>query len=202
MSLIANVIGPQSFEIIRERIALILKSELANQVLLSYDTSIDASVRIENMNPNDKLELTLVNISFASGNYDNKNYGGSKRANPYVYNIDVYANGKADALNSGDYNANVLLQKLIGICASILDNPVYMVLGLANPLVERVYVSEINIANTNKTDAFSTCWGRITFNVVVVETSQPIVPKLLAGYDTTVKLDCTEQGYFYSDSAQ
>lgn len=196
MSKINTLITNQAFELIRDRIGEILIDEIGNQVQLSYDSMIDADILIESINPADNTALPIINISFIAGIYDNKDYK-QVRANPYTYNIDVYTNGKTKTGKQGDFLAAKALQKIIGICRYILENPIYKTLGYQSPFIERVYISRIDIANIGKNDAINSMMGRLTFNVVVNEQAQLIIPPLIDGYDTAVKIDNSNMGYFY-----
>lgn len=196
MSKINYIIPAQGFELVRERIAAILIDEISNQVVLSYDTSIDAEVLIESINPQDKEFLPAINVSLATGTWLNQNQGS--KDGTYIYNIDCYTNAPSTEDSAGDYLANAQLQKILGICRAILENPIYKTLGFTPPFIHRVFCSDINFANAGKNDALNSVMGRITFTVTVTENTLNPTPSLIEGYDTTVKIDTTDKGYYYS----
>ena len=74
MPKITQAIPPQAFEIIRNRIGLILAEEIDNQSILTYDPDLDLTVWVERTVPFDKTELPSVNVSLARGSYDSKTY--------------------------------------------------------------------------------------------------------------------------------
>jgi len=198
MSKITEIIPRHNFELIRDRIGEILKDEINHQFVLTYDAEIDADILIENINPEDKERLPVINISFASGNYSLKDYHGNIKGS-YIYNIDFYTNAKTNSAKDGDYRAAIRLQKLIGLCRYILDNPIYKTLGYAAPLIHRVYCGDINIANSGRNDAVNSMMGRMTFNVEVQESMLLIQPSLIAGFETTVKIDVSGKGYLWAN---
>ncbi len=186
----------QGYELIRERIAEILIDELGNQVILSYAPYLDADVFIESVNPEDKEHLPVVNISLAHLEWSNQNQGS--KDGTYTYHIDCYTNSATTDDNTGDYLANAQLQRILGVIRAILENQLYCTLGFQRPFIQRVYCSEMNFANKAKNDALNSMMGRLSFIVVATETTPGIIPSLIAGYDTEVKIDDTNKGYYYS----
>lgn len=197
MPLILNVIPPQGFEIVRDRIGEILADEILSQVTKSYNEDIDADVYVERSNQNDKTELPLINISLSTGSYDNKNQGHVNGT--YIYDIDIYTNAKSTDELGGDVLAAMKLQRIMGVCRAILENPIYKTLGYEPGFILRTGCSDLNIAvpGAGKLDTLNTLMGRLSFSVVIIESTTLIVPVLAAGYDTTIKMELTEDGYKY-----
>lgn len=199
MALILETIQPQAFEIIRDRIAAILKDEINRQALLTYDAILNVlNISIEGINPEDKTELAKINVCLSNGNYEAKDYGSAARANPYQYNIDVYTNAKTTPSIDGDYSAAKTAQKILGLCRYILEHSIYKTLGFIPGFIERVYCNDINIRDESKNDALNSYMGRLTFNVVAIENCQLVIPQLLQGYQTTATLGNTNEGYLYA----
>lgn len=198
MSKILVAIPPQNFEIIRDRLAVILADELENQVLF-YNPELDANVYVERTDPINNTELPALNVSLASGSYDNKDVTGTDGT--YTFNIDAYTSAKATALANADTQSTFNLHRLLGVCRYILENPVYRNLGYVTPYISRVTVGSINIAEPGAKDALSTFMGRLTVTVRVVETTALLPAELIAGYETAAKLYTTEQGYVLSKSS-
>lgn len=195
MSLITQTILQQLFEYIRTRILQILVSELEGQFILTGDYDLQLNVFIERSNPLDKTEIDAIVISFAQGTYGNKNQGSVDGT--YQYHVDCFTSAKSSLNISGDTAAQLKLHKIIGVVRSILEDPIYKTLGVNPPIIMKSFISEINIAASNKEDATNTSMGRITFNVVANETNKLIIPPLIEGYDTDVRINGSGQGYFY-----
>lgn len=202
MSKILSVIGPQAFELIRERIAIILADEFEGQYLLTYDPDFGRmKIFVESGNPNDKEDLPAVYVSFATGSYPLlKEYNG-EIIGSYIYNIDVYCSSPSNDYAEGDNLSGVKLQKLLGTCRAILDNPIYRNLAYPSGFIQRVSVQDINIRSDSKdmnNDTLNTRMGRITFSVEVIEKVGLLIGvPLLEAYATT-NINQTNNGHYYS----
>jgi hypothetical protein len=197
MAKILGIIPAQSYELIRDRITLILGVEIANQFLLTSDDDIDAPVYMERYIPIDKTEPSIVNVCLASGNFDNKHQGCVD--GNYIYNIDVYTRAETTSTDDGGTLSTTRLHKLLGVCRSILETPVYKKLEYDNiNFICSTGVKTINISDPqNNQDASGLMMGRLQFHVRVKETTELIEAAALAGQDTTVKLALTNKGYMY-----
>src|SRR5688572_23937362 len=91
----------------------------------------------------DKSESVMVNISLDNGSYRNKHQGSSDGL--YTFNIDAFANAKTTPSGGGDKLAALKVQRVIGICRSILENPIYQKLGFAGNFVMRTMVMGIEM---------------------------------------------------------
>jgi hypothetical protein len=196
---INSIIPPAGFELVRDQIAGIIYSELFNQFRIAYDPDFNAAVLIEDMDPIDQARSRpTINVSWAGGPYDNKDYSGHSRGT-YTFFIDAWAHSKTTAIKAGDYSAAQKLEKVMRVIRYILDNPIYKTLGFQPPFVERVRVVRMDLQNQpGSNDAVNTMMGRITFEVVLIESVDLIIPKLIAGYDTVAMLGNSNRGYFYS----
>ena len=198
MALIPEIIPPQAFELIRDRIGAILKDELNRQALLTYDSLLlQTKIKTESINPEDKAGLPVLNVNFATGVYEGKDYSVGVRANPYSYFIDGYTNGKTTSSVDGDYNAAIKLHKILGKARYILEHSIYKTLGFSPPFIERVYFSDIGIKEVGANDAENSMMGRLIFNVVVNESCKPIIPQLIQGATTIINVNGTNDGYIY-----
>ncbi len=193
---ITSVIPKQGFEVVRDRIADILKIEIETQAQLSYEPYLElVEVDVEIANPIDKIELPFINVSFANDTFSNKNQGSEDGL--CTFYIDVYTNAKTNSSTKGDKVAMFRCQKLLGLCRYILADPIYKTLGLIAPSISRVYTGEINIGNVSQIDSLNTAMGRLTIYVLCNESNKLIIPKLIEGYQTTINLGETTNGYFY-----
>lgn len=198
MSKINTVIAPRYFERIRDRIGEILIDELNNQFVLTSDSRLKANVYIERAKSIDKIALPAVVIKFASGRYGNKNQGNSDGT--YTYYIEAYTSSKSNSIQDGDIRAKIDLQKLLGVCWAILENPVYKTLGFAPPSLSELSITEIDIADIQEPDGLNTGMGRLALSVRVCESVSLITPALLEGYETKIKLGDSNEGYYYENS--
>ncbi len=197
MPQITDPIPAQAFEVIRNRIGEILIDELENQVDKFYKLELDATVFIERFVPFDKTAVPAVNVSLARGDYDIQTAINSDGT--YRFNIDCYHKAPSTVAENGDSFAMFKLQTLIGACRAILESPKYITLGFAAPFIEHREAENIQIAPpVDAKDGSSIVMGRLSFIVRVPENNDIITPKLIAGFDTQVKLGLTDKGYIYS----
>tara|TARA_R110002167_G_scaffold110087_4_gene280339 strand:+ start:4553 stop:5161 length:609 start_codon:yes stop_codon:yes gene_type:complete len=198
MALLNLKIPEQNFEIVRDRLALILADEIAAQAAIAPLTpELDATVHLERFVPFSQVDMPCVNVVFASGSYDNQN---AKTVDGlYKYNIDVYAKAKSTSTDGGDKLASIKLHSILGICRAILESPQYRTLGLAAPSLQRVTVVDINVEEPKNTqDGSSVIMGRLTFDVSVCEGVQLQIANNIAGWETSVEMDETDTGYKFS----
>jgi len=196
MAQINTVIPQQNFELIRDRIAVILATEVANQFVLSSNSEIDCDVWLERTNPFDKIENPVINVSLASDTFDLKNAGTDVRSTA-VFNIDCFTSSKTNSGENGDQKAMFKLHRIVGMCRAILEDQAFVTLNFTPPFISRTSVDSINIANPDRLDATNQTMGRLAFTVVFHEGTPLITPPQIAQWYTTVKLDETEQGYVY-----
>lgn len=199
MALLTQKIPAQNFELVRDRIALILADEIAAQALIAPATpELDATVHLERFVPFSQTDMPCVNVVFASGVYENQNTLTADAI--YKYNIDVYAKAKSTSTDGGDKLASIKLHSLLGICRAILENPQYRTLAFAAPSLQRVTVVDINIEQPQNTqDGSSVIMGRLTFDVSVCEGVQLQTANSISGWETSVQMDETPQGYQFSN---
>lgn len=190
-----QIIPSQSFEIIRDRIGLILADEIDNQAVLNYDPDLDLVVWVERTVPYDKAELPAVNISLARGTYEGQTV--IQTDGTYLYNIDVYANSASTISDDGDSDSKFKLHKILGICRAILENSQYKTLGFPPPFIMNRHIVDLNIAETNAQDGKYTSMGRLVLSVRVPENSQIPSAELIDGISTSIRLAQSNQGYYY-----
>jgi hypothetical protein len=199
MSKITGPIPPQSFELVRDRIGEILADEINNQfAIVTNNPDLKATVWVERFFPFDETELPAVVVMLAKGSYDGQTQ--IQADGTYTFNIDGHFRSKSKADGKGDKKAMLNLQRLLGVMRGILDHPEYTTLGFQNPFVMKRHIKDISIADPNGNDVSAVVMGRLTFEVKVPEKYNLKVPGLISGYDTTVKLEETEKGYYYSSN--
>ena len=195
-SIIDGIIPAQQYETIRDKIGLILYEELVNQFTLTTDEDLNVKVFVERFVAFDKTDFPCLNVVFSGGNYDNKNT--TTVDGEYSFFIDAYCAAKTTTTESGDSKASFKLQRLLGVCRAILENPQYRNLKLDICKTGSVGVKSIAISQPeNKQDATSTIMGRLTFNVRALEDTLLLDALPIDNWKTQVKLNLTEKGYLY-----
>lgn len=196
-AIIENSIPQQAFEIIRDKIALILGEELASQATKLGTTDYNPTIFVERTVTIDDTELPVINVCVASGSYDNEHVGQSDGT--YSYSIDIYASAKSTSSEDGDKLAGIKLHRIIGLVRAILKDKKYRTLGFDNPFIKRVTVVNFDIAdNIIRKDTMNAIMGRVEFRVEVPEEVEELTPNQIDSYSTQVKLALTEKGYVYS----
>lgn len=197
MAILNGIIPQQNFELIRDRIPIILTDELTNQATLTGDSNLNASVFSERIVPVDTANMPAVNVMFSNGssNFFVTNYNNYV----YTYFIDIYTKAKSTDLARAGYLSTANCHQLLGVCRAILESPQYRTLLFPAPSLSHTSVTDIAISEPkNNTDTESVMMGRLTFSVEVCEGVQLLDAGLIGGMDTIVKMNETDEGYIYS----
>lgn len=202
MSKINGIIGDQGFERVRDRIAQILLDELANQVVLTYDTDLVFDrVYVERMVPFDHQELSTINVGIERGDYSNQHQG--QATGTYRFFIEVNTGGLTkDDGTRGDTASKMRNHKILGKCRAIIEDPVYKTLDFAaGELIEHRHVESFVFAEPTRMDAENVTASRLIVVVRLVETSELLAADVVAvAGDTHVKLYDTDKGYYWSEA--
>lgn len=196
MPLILQQIPKQNFELVRDRIGLILSDELQNQVQNGWTTYALPNVWVERAVSIDKSSRATINVRLNSGEYGNRDY--TSVDGNYLYFIDFYVTAPGDDNSDGDKLAAINLQDMMGKCRSILSNPVYATLNFAPGFIGGVTVSSIAMgAPPDDADAKNLSRGQLIVSVRIMENEILKSPSDLAISHTSVKLYNTSKGYVY-----
>lgn len=195
------IIGSSNFELVRDKIALILKEELDNQALLRGsgnpvipNSDYTADVYIERFVPVDKSEPNVIIVSLNNSNLDNRT--PISQSNECSFSIDVFTTAQQTSSNFGYYNSAVKLHRLIGLIRHILMSPYYDRLSFSNGIVESRAITQFQFSEVrDEQDAIFSRMARATFNVRMIETSNQITPVTAEGYDSIIKIEETENGF-------
>ena len=195
------IIPPQNFEIVRDRIATILSNECTNQgnilnaaVPNSGNYLKSAVVTVERSNPVDKVDVPTINVSVINDDFSNKHQG--RRDGLVGYAIDLYASAKTTTSNKGDKIATLRLQKLLGFCSYVLEDPIYKTLDFAAGLIGRTYCQGFQIRPIGPEDADNQAMARLMFFVLMKEENALLTAPLVTDSKTTMIIENTSQGYF------
>lgn len=195
MPKISSVIGPQNYELIRNRIAEILIDEIEGQKFLGNDIGLKV-LYIENHLPVNHTNLPCIVISTSKGTYKNKSQKSID--GNYDFFIDIIQKSKSTDDDNADKLSAVYVQKVIGIIRTILESPMYNTLGFEKPFSCRSIVSGIEFGTMKDVDEKNVQLGRLTYNIDVPETMKFIQPVLIYEFVTSVKLDDSNSGYVFS----
>jgi len=197
-------IPASNFEAVRDRIALILKTEMDNQALLRGtpqtpplpnipNPNYTASFFTERFTVVGKEEGNIITVDIVDGNPSNNT--PISQPIEFTYNIDIYVNAVQNA-NYGYYNSAVKLHRLAGLVRHILQSPYYDRLDFANGIIERRTVSKIQFARvSDEQDGAFSRMARVTLTVKMNETQSGIAIVDSGGYDTIINIEETELGY-------
>jgi len=199
MSLINTQIPRSNFELIRDRIGEILADEIRNQFNRFGDNDLDLTVWNSRFIPFNHTEMPAVNVNFFRGDFTA--WDAEESTGIYKYSVDCYSVAKSGAAGSGairgDAKSMIKMQKILGVCRTILEDTQYRTLGFDPPSLSTTLSEALDIANPMGQDAESVIMGRVIFNVRVNEGIQLLNVGLIKGFDTQVKLELTDLGYFY-----
>lgn len=196
MAVLTKIIPPQKFEVIRDRLGAVLFDEISNQFTLQGITHPVPTVWICRTVPFNQTDMPAINVSLASGNYNNKDTRGVD--GNYLYNVDVYTSLPDTEGSDGDKAAAVRLQFIVGLCRAILENPDLRTLGFPLPFSGQSGVASIAFNDPLvDNEATHITVGRLIYSMRVVEDVQlkDAVPLVFSG--TKVKLYNTDKGYQY-----
>jgi len=199
MALINYQIPNQGFELISVRIGEILFEELKNQFdNYGGDTALNPTIfqnRVVNFN---HAELPCLNIKYSNGTYDNHN--NKTNDGTYSYYIDAYFKAPTTDDGRGDTKSYADVLRLLGVCRTILENNNYNLLGFDPGLIIHTAVSSITMDEPqDNQDTAHTSMGRLVFTVKACEQTVFNSANVLQGYQTSVKLHETDEGYVFSD---
>lgn len=199
MSQINTAIGIQSFERVRDQIGAILADELLNQVdnygLTEIKWREHSKVWIERFVAFDKTEVPAINVGLAPSNYANQSQPVTDGT--YRFNIDIYTSAPTEGDKDGDNLAMVRAQRIMGVCRAILEDTRFKTLGFAPPFIENRHIESVGMGMNGTQDSSNQSFGRLVLVVRVPETNGMPTPALIKGYDTSVRLELSDKGYFY-----
>lgn len=183
MAQLKQIVPPQQFELIRDRIAMIVAEEFTQQLYLGV-TGIDPSFKVfvERFSQPNVSEFPIINVSLLHGEYDNQDARSDDGT--YFFAVDAYtvSKTKADGF-PGDTSAAMKLQRMLGIIRAIFRNPNYRTLLFPAPSISSIRVSKIDIAQPKDDhNSLNVMQGRVTLKIRVPENAElgtTIIPSML-----------------------
>jgi hypothetical protein len=195
MALINTIIGPSGVELIKHRIAAILKTELENQKVLQEDT-FPINVFVDRMVPIDKSEIVVINVRFESINPESINQHGSQE--DATFTIDTWAVSKQTSTKRGDLLSTNFRDKITFQIKAILQSNFYVTLGFVPGLIMSSNVQNIEpYEPNNNQDASFVSMARLNHNVRFYQDYKVWEGVEITNNLTNVKLSNTELGYKY-----
>ena len=204
-AIIEQAIGPQSFELIREKVATILFEEIERQYLLSYDDLFEPKIYMERFVPFNESELYrgAINITVARQTLNNQSLLQSDGINSYF--IDVYQCAKSTTEDGkqidGASIATKRMHRLCGVIRAIIEDARYKTLGFSAGFIGNRHIVEIKFNNPKIDDKVSVCAGRVILQVRATEMNGRGVANVLADLKTTVQINESDTGYTYLGEA-
>lgn len=154
--LVTTAIPQSNMEIIRNKIAAILATELPAQWLLDNTIPKVERVWVERTIPADATEIPLVIVGIDQATWSEHNQRSAK--GEYTFNIDIYNSAVSEGMTttgSGDVLAMMGLQRLVAIIRGILQAPVYVTLDLPRGTIAGVYVQSAVAGQRNAANGLS-----------------------------------------------
>jgi hypothetical protein len=198
--MIDNLMNDQDvFQIVRDKIALILATEIQNQMALAVVALKDplnyyARVYTERTRAWEQFlnvpvvdDSPLINVSYETSNFD-KGTGNtvSRQKSSTIYNIDCYGYGSAEGVAgggqlTGDMLANFKVQNAIRIVRNILMASEYVTLGLDGIVWQR-WITTVNVFQPiiDVTPVQNVVGARISFAVDFNEYAPQVTPSVLS----------------------
>jgi hypothetical protein len=197
----SGIIPQQQYELIRDRIGVILFSEFANQYNLSGGTTPNPKFYCERIIQFDHTEAPAVNVTLQRGDYTNRDR--HQVDGTYMFTIDVYTAAHATSNQRGDYRGAVEMHRILGMIRAIFESPEYRELQFQRPSICHTEIKAISVPEPpNNNESVFEANGRIEFEVRVPETLelQEGLPLMLS--NTTVRLYNTDEGYLWGAESQ
>lgn len=195
MAQISLEIPKQGFEIVRDLIGAILKTELENQKILK-SFSEPLNIYVGRSTPFQHSEILMVNVLLDSANYSQIHEKGVHGGTNYF--IDIYCSAKESVENTGGFNSSLRRDTFLGMVRFILQDHHYKTLGLPNGLLMGTYVESFeNFEPSNAQDTAFVKMARLVYNVRINENQSLWEGVLAQTAFSDVKLNETEKGYKY-----
>ena len=202
MSNITKPIVQREWELIRDRIGLILAQELATQAQLDYNDVLFElpDVYIERFVPVSHEEMPAVNVMVAQGEYNQETQ--QTQDGTWTFYIDGYCTAKDEDGQRGDQYASMRLHRLMGICQAIIMDSRFKTLLFEPGAISNRTVKGIMMADPTKAmEATNAVMARMTVEVRVSDDVELIDSIPLAEYATIAKMSDTDLGYLWGGTS-
>lgn len=202
MSNIVKPIVQREWELIRDRLGLILAQELATQAQLDYNDVLFSlpDVYIERYIPFNHTEMPAINVMVAQGEYTQETQ--ETQDGTWTFYVDGYQKATDEDGQRGDQYAAMRLQRLMGVCqAIIMDSRFKTLLFEPGAISNRRVVSIMMADPTKAMEATNAVMARMTVEVRVSDDVELVDSIALADYATQAQLSDTAIGYLWGGTA-
>lgn len=192
-SIINEIIPISGFEVVLQRLGVILLEEVTNQETMQALAS-SSEVFIERQENYSQAEDVVISVSCNNinfGSFDTKESQGDT-----TYFIDVYTGGVANVSQSGNDNARLKLHRYVSIIKYVLSSAKYLTLGFPMGFIGGKYLKYIEFQDSyDSQDASFIRYARLTYGVRIQGGQLAWDGIALTGNDTQIKFDLTQKGY-------
>lgn len=203
MAFLNEIIPPQGFDLVGNRIAEILTMEVANQVTIQdFQETVD--VYLERIEPMDKNEDVMISVALSQGDFEGQNMRDVQGT--YRYFIDLFTSGYAEEDPDGEITKPSIVSKnklyrYLGLIRYILSSGKLNTLGFAPGLIGGKYIAKIiidtdysNFGNHSNYDGAYIRFARFWYDVRVQENQLLWDSEPLLGNDTLFTYENTSKG--------
>lgn len=203
MAYINEIIPPQGFDLVANRIAEILTEEISNQVTLQgFEETVETY--LERIEPFDKAEDVMISVALRQGVFDGQNM--REVQGTYRYFVDLFVSGYAEEDPEGlVVNPSIIskdkLFRYMGLVRYILSSGKLNNLGFAPGLIGGRYIERFmidtdysNFGNHSNYDGAYIRFARFWYDVRVQENQALWNGTPLEGNDTKFTYENTNKG--------
>lgn len=190
-------IPQQNFEIIRDQIALVLATELANQYNLDNTYPKVSKVYVERFTSvNSETEVPLLNVNLLSATFEDQ--GALAQQSTLLFGIDVYTQSAFTDSEDGDVLASKNCRQLGGLIRYILKQDCYKQLALPRGIViSKGQVTGFKILDkTEVQDALCDVLGRVMYQIQAVESNEPAGGNIANEATMKVTFNTDDKGFY------
>ena len=203
-----------AFEIVRDKVAIIVYNEMINQRNLSapagalpnaeyfeFISKFFKSNIVGDMLPNifverftrlNTSELNALNIYYDRSTLSKGTQISNQRSDSR-FQIDFFVAHKGTEDSKGDSLAAKDLHKIMGVVRNIIMHTIYITLGFSKPFIQRRWIKELNAykpnENENKVNVDNIITGNLSLSVEFDEKNLGVIAEELEENYTTVSVD-------------
>lgn len=189
-AIITELIQDLPYQIIQNRIAEILFTEILNQKTLQ-GVDGDFELFVERIEPYSSTEDVMISI--ASKQQENVEYTQRQSKTENLYFVDIFAGGIENNDQSLSENVREKIFKYVGWIKYILNSGKYDTLGFPRGLIMNRHVKKVvfdteysNWGNHSNYDAMGVRFCRILYSVTAIESTEAWTGIPLLGNNTII----------------